>query len=167
MRPLATNPIRTVISGDNLYYDRHINIDNRGGSTSWSVFTGAGVFGSGVPPSTSEWTFLAAAYNQPANSLTFYVNDQLFTTASNFGHSSSFFDIGHNPAVGEFLYGSIDNVFVYNEFLSQGQIAEIRANGFPVVIPEPSSVVLMGQGLAMGLIILLMRHRSSRKKTAA
>jgi hypothetical protein len=106
-----------------------------------------------VAPSTTDWTFLAAVYNQPTNSLTFYVNAQSFTATSSFGPSNSFFDIGHNPGFGEFFNGSIDNVFVYDEALSSSQIAEIRANGFATAVPEPSPIVLVGLGLTIGLII--------------
>ncbi len=130
-RPSATNPIRTVLSGDNGGFDRSITIDSRGGSTSWSAFTGSGVLGSGVTPSTSDWTFLAATYNQSTNSLIFYVDGQSFPTTSSFGPSFPFFDIGHNPGFGELFNGAIDNVFVYDEVLSPSQIASIRANGFP------------------------------------
>jgi hypothetical protein len=146
VKPSATNPIRTVLSADNGGFDRDINIDNRGGST-WSVFTGNGVYGSGVNPSSSEWVFLAAVYYEPTNSLTFYVNDKTFSTTTNFNSSFNYFDIGHNPGFGEYFSGSIDNVFVYNEALSSTQIASIQSSGFPV--PEPSAAVLTGLGLSI------------------
>jgi hypothetical protein len=142
--PTATNPIRAVLSSDNGGFDRDIDIDSRGGSTSWSAFTGNGVLGSGVAPSTSAWTFLAAVYNQSTNSLTFYVNGQSFTTTTNFGSSEPTFDIGNNPGFGENYNGLIDNVFVYNQALSASQIGTIRANGFPSSVPEPSTLTLLG-----------------------
>jgi hypothetical protein len=142
--PTATNPIRAVLSSDNGGFDRDIDIDSRGGSTSWSAFTGSGVLGSGVTPSTSAWTFLAAVYDQSSSSLTFYVNGQSFATTTSFGGSQSIFDIGNNPSFGEYYNGLIDNVFVYNQALSASQIGTIRANGFPSSVPEPSTLTLLG-----------------------
>lgn len=148
-RPTVTNPIRTVLSGDNSGFDRTITIDSRGGTISWSSFTGLGVLGSGVTPSTTAWTFLAAVYDQPASSLTFYVDGQSFTTTSSFGASHTYFDIGRNPDFGELFSGSIDNVFVYDDALSPSEVAEIRTNGFPAV-PEPSTSGMSLAGLAWG-----------------
>jgi hypothetical protein len=150
--PISTAPISAVLSADNGGFDRDIDIDNRGGSTSWSAFTGSGVLGSGVTPSSSGWTFLAAVYDQSANSMTFYVNGLSFTTTTGFGSSWPFFDIGNNPSFGESFNGLIDNVFVYNQALSSSEIATIRANGFGGAVPEPSALTMLGTaavGLAM------------------
>jgi Concanavalin A-like lectin/glucanases superfamily/PEP-CTERM motif len=159
--PTATNPIRAVLPSDDGGFDRDIDIDNRGGTTSWSAFTGSGVLGSGVTPSTSAWTFLAAVYDQSSNSLTYYVNGMAFSTSTSFGGSMPFFDIGNNPGFGENFSGLIDNVFVYNQALTPSEIATIRSDGFPSSVPEPSSLTLLGIA-AVGLTMLRRRVISRR-----
>lgn len=155
--PTATDPIRAILSADNAGFDRDIDIDNRGGSTSYSTFTGAGVLASGVSPSTANWTFVAAVYNQSANSMTFYVNGQSFNASTFFSTSETFFDIGSNPTFGQFFSGLVDNVFVYNQALTAAQVADIRANGFSSGVPEPAGLALLGLGGA-GLIALGRRR---------
>lgn len=158
-QPLATNGNRAVLSSDNGDYDRDIDIDTRTGGQ-WSTFNGNGAVSSGVTPSTSAFTFLAAVYNQNANSLIFYVDGQSVSSATSFGSSHTFFDIGHNPDFGEFFNGTIDNVFVYNQALTANDIATIRANGFPTpaAVPEPGSVALL-VGVALVGGHLLSRRR--------
>lgn len=162
VKPNLTNPNRTVISADNGSFDRTISIDSRGGTISWSAFTntGSSVFGSGITPSTSSWVFLAAVYQEPTDSLVFYVNGSRFVTTSNFGVSNTFFDIGHNPGFAEYFSGSIDNVFVYDEALSVDAISDIYMNGYPAASPEPATAVLMGMG------VMFCMSRYSRKRTS-
>lgn len=161
VKPSDTTPIRTVLSSDNGAFDRTINIDSRGGSTSWSAFTGSAVFGSGVTPSTADWTFLAAVYDQSISSLVFYVDNQAFSTTASFGASNAFFDIGHNPGFNEYFIGAIDNVFVYDQALSGTSIATLRATGFPTPsVPEPSTLALAGLSLAVGARMRAKRRRA-------
>jgi hypothetical protein len=131
VKPSNTNPIRAVLSADDGGYDRDIDIDYRGnGVPEWSAFTGNGVVGSGVAPSTTDWVFVAAVYDQAQAIVTLYVGDTAVTATTSFGPSYTFFDIGHNPGSGEFFEGAIDNVFVYGEALTASQIADIRMGGF-------------------------------------
>jgi len=149
VKPSSTSSIKTVISSDNGGYDRAINIDNRGGST-WSVFTGSNVQGSGVTPSTSSWTFLAAVYDQATASMTFYVDGQALSFSTNFGSSETYFDIGRNPLRKgvDYFQGLVDNVFVFDEALTASQIATIRSNGFSSSpVPVPPAIWLFGSGL--------------------
>jgi hypothetical protein len=144
--------IQAVLSNDDGGYDRQISIDQRGGSNAWSAFTGNGVLGSGVQPSTSDWTFLAAVYDEAQRSMTFYVNGQAVSATTSFGGSPDSFAIGRNPTFAEFFQGSIDNVFVYDEALSADRIAEIRSTGFPsatAAVPEPATWAMMVFGFGV------------------
>ncbi len=152
-KPTLTNGNRQLLSSDDGGFDRALEFDTRV-SGHWGAHTGSGIADSGVTPSTSDWTFIAAVYNQAAGSLTFYVNNTVVTASTNFGPTShAFFDIGRNPSFPEYFGGLIDNVFVYNEALTSSQIATIRATGFPDVsaVPEPSALALLGAaGAALG-----------------
>lgn len=149
VKPDSTTGIRAILSGDNRGFDRTINIDRRAAGN-WGAFTGTGVFNSGVSPSTTDWTFLAAVYDESSDSLTYYVDEQSFSTTTNFGASNNFFEIGRNPINGgiEHFDGLIDNVFVYDETLSAQEITNIRQNGFSQSVPEPST--LLGALIVVG-----------------
>ena len=150
VKPNSTTGIRAVLSADNGGFDRTINIDSRAAGN-WGAFTGTGVFNSGVNPSTTDWTFLAAVYDESSDSLTYYVNEQSFSTSTNFGTSNNFFEIGRNPFTGgvEHFDGLIDNVFVYNQALSAQEISNIRTSGLASVPFEfsPSLGLLLVGGL--------------------
>jgi hypothetical protein len=164
-KPTAGGPTKqAVLSNDDGGFDRQIAIDDRAGNA-WSAFTGNSVLSSGVQPSPSDWTFLAAVYNEGQKTMTFYVNGQVVSSATNFGGSPDTFAIGRNPSFSEFFYGSIDNVFVYDEALSADRIAEIRSTGFPsatAAVPEPATWAMMvfGFGVVGGA---LRRSKPSRR----
>jgi hypothetical protein len=158
---------QAVLSNDDGGFDRQIGIDFRSGPTGWSAFTGSGVLNSGLAPSTSAWTFLAAVYDQSQYSMTYYVNDQSYTTQTNFGGSPATFAVGRNPTFSSFYSGLVDNVFVYDEALGAGQIANLRATGFPSnsppvsAVPEPSTWAMMLLGF--GAIGYSMRKRPKHR----
>ena len=83
-----------------------------------------------------EWAFVAAVYDDVADTVTLYVNDQVFS-----GTTQITYDIYNNFFIGasaskpstyppeRFFDGLIDNVFVFGEALSPAQIDTIRVNG--------------------------------------
>ncbi|OGR07244.1 MAG: hypothetical protein A3K23_04700 [Desulfobacca sp. RBG_16_58_9] len=86
------------------------------------------------------WVFLAASYDQTAQTLKFYVNDKVYTKtvwSLSMWDGDPYLSIGaylesHTDApdfVSAFFRGTIDNVFVYHGVLSDAQIAAIRGNG--------------------------------------
>jgi hypothetical protein len=166
VRPETVFNRGTVLSQDNAPFDRTIAMDDRGNGapTSWAVFTGTGVFESGVAPSTGAWTFLAAVYNQPANTVTFYVDGQSFSSSTSLGAGSSALHIGVKPSFPlEFFTGSIDEVFVFDEAFTPSRIATLQTEGVLAAVPEPSSLALTGLGAAG----LLARRRRRRRAGAA
>jgi hypothetical protein len=158
--------IQTVLSNDNGGYDRQISATSMGWSSNWSTFTGNGVLNSGVQPSTTDWTFLAAVYDQAQRSVTLYVNGQAVSATTSFGGAPDSFTIGRNLTYLEYFQGSMDNVFVYDEALSADRIAQIRSVGFPAVapsaVPEPATWAMMvfGFGVVGGA---LRRSKPSRR----
>lgn len=158
------SPIKQVLSGDNGGFDRSIGVDFRGGATGqYSTFTGTGVLGNGGGAALNQWTFLAAVYDNTAGSVSFWVDGNKVSTTTNFGVSSwSFFDIGHNPSFGEFLNGKVDNVFVYDEALTDAQISSIYLGGASVItaVPEPEMSCLYIIGLTLMGFISNIRRRT-------
>jgi len=150
--PTDASPIRQVLSHDNGGFDRSIGIDSRGAAgTGFAAFNGVGVSRVGGEPALGSWTFLAARYDQSSGAMTFWVNDASVSLTSNFGSGNSFLRIASNPAFVEYFAGSIDNVFIFDQALSDSQIASIRTGGAAAVmaVPEPEVAALMLGGLAV------------------
>ena len=161
--PVDASPIRQVLSHDDAGFDRSIGIDSRGGSGSgYAAFNGSGVSRVGAAPALDRWTFLAARYDESTAAMTFWVDDASVSLTSQFGSGNTFFRIGSNPGFGEYFAGRIDNVFVFDEALSDAQIASIRAGGAAAImpVPEPEAYALMLAGL--GLIGWQVRRRQAR-----
>ncbi|BCG63256.1 MAG: hypothetical protein methR_P0952 [Methyloprofundus sp.] len=164
--------VRQVLSIDDASpgdFDRSIGIDTRGGGgTGWSAFrgpTGSGVIGSGSRSvTTGQWTFLAVSYDESLQTMSFYVDGLAAITASTAFSTATntFFDIGHNPAYGEFFSGVIDEIFVFDEALSAGEIEDIRLNGIGAV-PELGTFSLLMIGV---FIFGLKANNQTRQATS-
>lgn len=157
----SNSPIRQILSNDNGGYDRTIGIDYRGGTSGqFSAFTGYGVLGNGPVAPLDRWTFVAAVYDNASNSVSYWVDGTKVTAATAYGSSWGFFDIAHNPSYGQFLSGKVDNVFVYNEALTDAQINTIRLGGASAIapVPEPESYAMLLAGL--GLVGWVVRRRN-------
>lgn len=142
------SPIKQVISHDDANFDRSIGYDTRGGGgTTWSAFNGTGVVSSGAGVNRDEWVFLAAVYDNVAGTLRFHVNGTVTTSPTNFNPGWTYTLIGDNPSFSENFAGVIDEVFFFDEALTDGQIETIRRTG----IPEPTALGLLAPaGLLLG-----------------
>jgi len=145
-----------VISNDNIFYDRTLGLDNRGGALGWSAFTGAGVLGN-TPAYTGTWNFIAVTYDQVAGNVVLYIDGITQSTNATQGSGYTTTFIGKNPGFGEFFDGRIDNVFFYDEVLGTAALDNIRLNGISAV-PVPAAVWLFGSGL-LGLMGVARRKK--------
>ncbi|GAB4451821.1 MAG: hypothetical protein OHK0029_01700 [Armatimonadaceae bacterium] len=158
--------IRGIISHDNVDFDRTINVDIRDGSgLRWSAFRGNGVVG-GPNVVAGEWVFLALRHNQTTGDWAFDVNDtRLILSGVTFGTGESVLTIGRNPNFDSPFDGRIDNVFVFNEYLTDSQIDTIRTGGSEAILsfassnaPEPATFGLLLMG-AVPFVVKRIRNR--------
>ena len=156
--------IRGIISHDNGGFDRTIDVDNRAdGIARWSFFTGSGTYSLVSSAAvTTNWTFLAARYNTVTNEAQFTINGfntGVFNAVMGPGLSNT--TIGRNPRFDMPFSGLIDNVFFYDEYLTNAQITDIYQNGVaPTATPEPSTFAL-GFG-ALTVLVVARRRRGGR-----
>lgn len=139
--------LRKIIGCDDGGYDRVLGLDTRQPTGfGYMAFLGTGVMGGGpAPVSTEQWTFVAVTYDQPNNQAKLYVGlDAAAVTplavsvaTTNFGGSSrgntSIGSVDPNGA-GEGWQGSIDNVFFYDEILTEQQLTAIRNGGKAAIL---------------------------------
>ena len=125
----------TVFSHDNGGYDRTIDIDNRGGGTGWSAFSGSGGVLGYHPVTVGEWVFIAAVYDQDAGTVKLYVNDSMYEETGSLGSGWDAVNIGSSPSFGAYFPGTIDEVRIYSYALSSGEISALYGGGVP---PTPS-----------------------------
>lgn len=113
------------------------------------------VTGVGSVPANS-WTHIAISYDRANDIATTYINGNVDNTVGiagvddgmvTYNNSSSlgggFYDFGHHDS----FLGMMDNVMIFDEALSQGQIAAL--------VPEPTTLLLLG----LGTFVLTRRIR--------
>jgi hypothetical protein len=123
--------INTILSNDNGGWDRFLFHDgNR-----WSISNGLGIQKSSVATST-DWTFIAASFDGTNQRLYVDSNTPVLTAGDPNGPSLTHVDIGRNAnACGICAWsGLIDNVFIFDDVLSDAEIAGIRAGGAAAIL---------------------------------
>ncbi len=139
----AETPNQAVLNQDNGGFDRYLGIDNRGGGTGWSAFSGSGGVLGAVPAIRTAWTFLAVTYDQTAQSVRLQVDDMVFTrTGVNSGEGLNQLVIGASPPFNVFFSGAIDNVFIFGDLLTDQQLAYIRNGGSKAILPARPQKVM-------------------------
>lgn len=112
VRPDDGSPIKQVISHDNGGYDRSLGIDSRGGGTGWSAFSGSGNVLGYHPVTIGEWAFIAAVYDQNAETVKLYVNDAMYEEKGSLGPGWEHINIGTSPSYNEHFSGIIDELYL-------------------------------------------------------
>lgn len=158
VNPSSVSAVRQIISQDNGGFDRGIALDFRGStgpSTGYVAFYGGNVLGNLAAP-VDTWAFVAASYSVASNTTLLYVYDEAsatFSTLSSItgtGSGSSQIYIGENPsgAFSEYFQGIIDEVFIFDQALTETEIDTLRINGI-VAVPEPQTKLLYSVGLLL------------------
>ncbi len=142
-----TPGLRKIIGCDDGGYDRILGLDTRQATGfGYMAFTGIGVMGGGpAPVSVDQWTFVAVTYDQTINQAVLYVGLDASTVApltvatatTAFGSSArpetSIGSVDPNGS-GEGWQGDIDNVFFYDEVLTEAQLTAIRNGGKATIL---------------------------------
>jgi len=143
--------IQGVLSHDDGDFDRTLDIDSRGDVVGWSAFTGNGVKG-GLAVAPNVWTFMAVRHDQASGEFSLFVDGaKVAATGVSFGRGQTSLTLGRNPSFDLPFSGRADNVFVFDELVSNQRISDIRelkqAALLPVPEPETYALLLAGLGL--------------------
>ncbi len=164
----STNPA-ALISTDLGPFARAIDIDTRGGTLSYSAFTGSGVLGS-TALTLNQWVFVAARYNTTTGTVTLNVGNQQYSTTATATNSSTNTWVGRSPGFGESYTGRVSDAFVYNTALTDSDLNTIRLGGAAAIVPaanptpEPATFLFAGSA---GLLFVLFRLRKNRVGVAS
>ena len=128
---------------DNGAWDRTVGLDNRQGAFRYTAFTGTNnngpVDATPAPVNTTDWTFVAAVYDSPNNTVTVYVDLDVstiealvaVTEPALMGPGQGTVSVGSlrpdNNAEG--WVGSLDNVFFFDEALTETEVTALRDGG--------------------------------------
>jgi YD repeat-containing protein len=137
---------QAILSHEQLNYQRQLLLYPDGETANWSAFAGDHqIFTTDASPQVGDWTFVAAAYDQTAETVTLYVDDEVFVgdavMSEPFGLEHVI--IGQNASFsGDGLIGTVDNVFFFDSTLTPDQIAFIRQQGSRGIAPQPADRAL-------------------------
>ena len=128
-----------------------ITQNSTGGILNWGFARDFGHGAGGTPPGTiydGQWHHIAATYDSATSTKRLYFNGVELGSGlviADLNVAATGFTLGATRTGGEGFNGLIDDVRVYDNVLSQSEIADLAA------IPEPSSVAMLGLG-ALGLL---------------
>ena len=159
---------RAILSADDnspANYDRQIGIDDRPSSTPrYSAFAGQSttVLQSSTPI-VPTFTFVAARYD--GSDVTLFVDGNAYTATDDTDSDAThepFVRVGKNPNFDSFFHGGIDNVFIFDEALSNAQLDDIRINGTSAIlaVPEPGFPITIL--LALPVAVWVGRRKQHR-----
>ncbi|MGB2822461.1 MAG: LamG domain-containing protein, partial [Phycisphaerae bacterium] len=129
---------QTVIGTEEMDWQRSLSHYSMWPDDGWVAFSGSagtGVVGFGTVQ-VDEWQFLAAVYDQPGQSVTLYVDDEVYSGDANMTVDGHEVEIGSNTWWDEHFDGLIDNVFFYDVALTPMEIAAIRAGGVGAILGD-------------------------------
>ena len=133
-------PAQQLLTHDNGDFDRSLGIDFRGaGGVGWSAFCGptSQVLGA-MQGYLNLWTFVAVSYDQSAQTVKLWVDNQVLTKSGvTLGSGLKQLFIGASPAFNVFFCGTIDNAFIFADALTDQQMAYIRSQGAPAILSAP------------------------------
>ncbi len=152
VRPTRLDRSHEILSADDGGFDRTLTIDTRSGPQAivatdgprrFALFAGPKLrvlASRGPRPQLQKWTFVAAVYNQPAQTATLYIEDRAarggrgalvrdHTDGARIGPSAATVRIGRHRQYVEAFAGEIDNVFLIAGALSSAELETIRTTG--------------------------------------
>ena len=159
-RASSSSPIQGVLSHDDVGYDRTIDIDFRGAAPGWSALAGNREVLGGVAVITGQWTFVALRHDQATGALTLFVDGaSISATGVAYGSGLGSLVLGRNPNFDNPFGGQADNVFVFDEALTDARIEAIRLGGAGAILPVPEPATWASLALGLAVIGGLARRR--------
>ena len=134
-------PDASIVNSPGLYktfghddggWDRTFGLDNREGEFRYAAFTGGagpGPTDTTGTPITTDWTFLASVWDTNEQTVTFYANENSITeplTNTTSAHTSSAIGNLRPDNFAEGWRGLIDDVFIFDHALTEGEIEGFR-----------------------------------------
>ncbi|MEM9411750.1 MAG: LamG domain-containing protein, partial [Planctomycetota bacterium] len=137
---------QTIISHDDGAWDRTLQIREDFGPFLVTASNGNGPVPGGAPIQTGEWLFVCVRFDSIAGVLSLNVDESMVQDIAENGEGDNFLNVGRHPFLNRYFDGLIDNVFVFDEFLTDEQVEEIRQGGSGILakangIPNPDPCV--------------------------
>lgn len=151
-----------ILSHDNGSFDRTLGLDTRStAGFGYGAFSGIGFLGTGTAPSASGYDFVAVRYNVSQMIVTVNGAHTIGTDFSDFDVGFTNLFVGGNPGFGENWTGQIDNVFIFDNVLTDQELATIQQNGGidTSPVPVPAAGVLLASVVALSGLSAYRRRK--------